>query len=235
MHNAVYWHGYFQRVFQPHLERTLQVLEKRLIPTFDGIEAEATAVQEKTFEDLMSIPVDPDMTDGSMLAEAAFEAGYDHYSGMEAVRQSLINAFAPLLFHTWEQQLIAFHRKEVLSPHEENDNRLLQVKVLQKRLNGEGLDITRMSTWASLEELKLVANTVKHADGESANRLRAVRPVLFEMDRAANTANPIWHVYPRRVYRPMSGEDLYLTLDDLHVYGRAAIAFWDEFADALAQ
>lgn len=235
MHNAKFWRGYFQRMFQPHLQRTLQVLEKRLVPTFDGIEAEATAVQEKTYEDLMSMPVDPDRTDASMLAEAAFEAGYDHYAGMSAVRQSLINAFAPLLFHTWEQQLIAFHRKEVLRPHEKNDNRLLQVKVLQQRLKGEGLDITRLPSWVRIEELKLIANTVKHADGESAERLRVVRPELFEMDRATNAVNPMGHAYPRRVYHPMSGEDLYLTLGDLCMYGRAAIAFWDEFADALAQ
>ncbi|WP_434668014.1 hypothetical protein P5W99_36580 [Paraburkholderia sp. A3BS-1L] len=235
MHNALFWRGYFERMFKPHLERTLQVLEKRLIPTFDGIEAEATAVREKTYEDLMAMPVDPDMTDESMLADAAFQAGYDHYSGMEAVRQSLINAFAPLLFHTWEEQLIGFHRKEVLRPREKNDNRLLQVKILRKRLMDEGLDVTRLSTWSSLEELKLVANTVKHADGESADRLRGVRPELFEMDRGASAANPIRHACQHRVYHPMSGEDLYLTLGDLQGYGRAAIAFWEEFADALAQ
>ncbi|WP_027820662.1 hypothetical protein [Paraburkholderia bannensis] len=233
MHNELFWSGYFRRMFQPHLERTLQVLETRLLPTFDDIEAEAKAIEEKAYADLMSLPLDPDMTDESMLAEAAFEAGYDHYSGMDTVRQALINAFAPLLYHTWEQQLIAFHRKEVLGPKEENDNRLLQVKVLQKRLMDAGLDIRRLQSWSTLEELKLVANTVKHADGESADRLKTARPDLFQINRArgVNLTTP---AYPRRVYYPMSGEDLYLTLTDLREYGHAAIAFWDEFADALA-
>jgi hypothetical protein len=31
----------------------------------------------------------------------------------------------------------------------------------------------------------------------------------------------------------MSGEDVYLTLDDLQTYGRATIDFSNEFADAL--
>jgi hypothetical protein len=48
MHNASFWRRYFQSMFKPHLERTSQVLDQRLLPTFDGIESEATALQEKT-------------------------------------------------------------------------------------------------------------------------------------------------------------------------------------------
>lgn len=233
MHNALFWRRYFQSMFRPHLERTLQVLDQRLLPTFDGIESEATALQEKTYNDMMSMPFDPDMTDESMLAEAAFVAGYEHYTGIQAVRQSLINSFAPLLYHTWEQQLLAFHRKEVLHPREERDNQLLQVKVLQKRLKAKGFDITQLATWANIDELRLVANTVKHADGDSADKLKAARPEFFEPHHANSTVTPMPLRYTPRVYRPMSGEDLYLKLDDLRAYGRATIDFWDEFADAL--
>lgn len=96
MHNASFWRRHFQSVFRPHLERTVKVLEHRLLPTFDGIEAEATALREKTYNELVSMPLDPDVVDESMLAESAFEAGYAHYSGMEAVRQSLVNSLAPI-------------------------------------------------------------------------------------------------------------------------------------------
>lgn len=173
MHNALFWRGYFQRMFKPHLERTLQVVEQRILPTFDGTEAEATALQEKTYNDLTSMPLDPDVVDESMLAEAAFEAGYAHYSGMEAVKQSLVNSFAPMLYHAWEQQLLAFHRKEVLHPKEEHNNDLLKLSVLRKRLAANGLGITQVPTWSRIDEVRLVANTVKHADGDSADDLKA--------------------------------------------------------------
>jgi hypothetical protein len=233
MYNALFWRRYFQSMFKSHLERILQVLEQRLLPTFDEIEAEATALQEKTYNELMSMPFDPDVVDEAMLAESAFEAGYAHYSGMEAVRQSLVNSFAPMLYHTWEQQLLAFHRKEVLHPEEERNNDFLKLSVLRKRLAASGFDITQLPTWPRIDQLWLVANTAKHADGDSADILKAQRPEFFE-PRHANgrlTARPFR--FSPRVYRPMSGEDLFLTMADIEAYGRATIEFWGEFAEAL--
>jgi hypothetical protein len=232
MHNASFWRRYFRGSFQPHLERVLEALEKRILPAFDEIDAEATALQEQTWNDLIAGPYDPDV-DESMLANAAFEAGYDHYAGMEAVRQSLINSFGPMLYHTWEQQLLAFHRREVLHPSEECDNALLKLQELQDRLRAEGVDITQLPTWSTITELRLVANTVKHADGDSADRLKKGRPDLFDWHHAKGDEARQPSSFIRRVYRPMSGEDLYLTLDDLQTYGHATISFWDGFADAL--
>ncbi|MGE8451064.1 MAG: hypothetical protein ACN6OP_10690 [Pseudomonadales bacterium] len=233
MHNASFWRRYFQSMFKSHLERTLQVLEQRLLPTFDGIEAEATALQEKTYNELVSMPLDPDVVDESMLAESAFEAGYAHYSGMEAVRQSLVNSFAPMIYHTWEQQLLAFHRKEVLHPKEEHNNDFLKLSVLRKRLAANGFDITQLPTWSRIDQLRLVANTVKHADGDSADNLKAQRPEFFEPHHANGKLTAMPFRYTPSVYRPMSGEDLYLTMADIQAYGRATIEFWGEFADAL--
>lgn len=234
MHNAPFWRRYFDSSFKPHLERMLQTLERRILPAFDGIEDEATALQEKTWNELMSLQGDPDM-DPSMLADAAFEAGYDHYSGIQAVKQSLINSFAPLLYHTWEQQLLSFHRREVLHPAEEHDNELLNLQVLKKRLKAEGIDITQLPTWSPINELRLMANTVKHADGNSADDLKKARPELFDSHHANSEVTPLPFRYTRRVYRPLSGEDLYLTLNDLQTYGRAIIDFWGEFADVMGR
>jgi len=232
MHNALFWRRYFRSSFQPHLERTLTALEQRVLPAFAGIEDEATAVQQQTWDELISMPADPDV-DESMLADAAFEAGYDHYCGMQAVKQSLLNAFVPILYHTWEQQLLAFHRREVLRPEEEHDDGLLNLQELRGRLEAKGLDIRKLPTWSTIRELRLVANTVKHADGESAARLKKRRPDLFEQHHANGGFVPFPFKRTPRVYRPMSGEDVYLTLDDVQTYGRATIDFWNEFADAL--
>ncbi|MCO1351643.1 hypothetical protein [Burkholderia vietnamiensis] len=233
MHNANFWRGYFRTSFKPHLERTLQVLEERLLPSFDGIEAEATALREQTYQDLVSMPIEHDAADESMLAQAAFEAGFDYYAGMDAIRQALVNSFAPMLYHTWEQQLLAFHRKEMLDPTEEHSNALLKLSVLRKRLAATGIDLSQLSTWSDIDQLRVVANTVKHADGESADILKAQRPDFFDPTRMnGQLAAMPFRVTPS-VYRPMSGEDLYLTVGDIKAYGASTIRFWDEFADAL--
>jgi hypothetical protein len=134
----------------------------------------------------------------------------------------------------WEQQLLTFHRREILHPAEQRDNDLLSLRELRARLDTVGVDICRLATWASIKELKLVANTVKHADGDSADRLKKQRGELFEPEHANRAMLPLpVPACTRRIYLPMSGEDLYLTLEDLKAYGNATIRFWDEFADAL--
>lgn len=235
MHNATFWRRYFKSSFVPHLERTLDALECRILPAFSEIEEEATAVQRATHDEFMSRPADPDADPfvvSETAAEAAFEAGFDHYSGMQAVKQSLLNSLAAILYHAWEQQLLTFHRREVLRPEEEGDNQLLQLKVLQKRVEATGVDITLLPAWATIEELRLVANTVKHADGVSADQLKQRRQELFEQ-HGVDCNLELTIPYRRRVYKPLSGEDIYLTLADLRLYGRATISFWEEFADAL--
>lgn len=233
MHNAKFWRRYFGTTFKPHLERTLQVLEQRLLPSFDGIEAEATALREQTYQELLSTPIEHDAADGSMFADAAFEAGFDYYAGMDAIRQALVNSFAPMLYHTWEQQLLAFHRREVLQPSEEHSNPLLKLSVLRKRLAAGGLDISQFSTWSHIDQLRVVANTVKHADGDSADILKAQRPEFFDATRGNGQLAAMPFRVTRSVYRPMSGEDLYLNVADIKAYGAATIKFWDELADGL--
>jgi len=235
MHNALFWRRYFRNVFVPHLERILQVLELRLLPTFDGLEEEATAIQEKTYQELVSMLFNPDEVDESMLAESAFDAGHSHYSGMLAVRQSLINSFVPMLYHTWEQQLLAFHRKEILHPNEEHENAFLRLSVMRRRLATKGVDVTKLPSWSNIDQLRLVANTVKHADGESADSLKALRPEFFDHHRANGSTVPSPFQYIPNVYQPMSGEDLYLTLADIQSYGSSTVAFWEEFANALEE
>ncbi|WP_252836615.1 hypothetical protein [Burkholderia glumae] len=121
----------------------------------------------------------------------------------------------------------------LLHPKEEHKNKFLRVDVLQTRLMDIGFDITQLSTWSTIDQLRILANTVKHADGGAGDQLKARRPEFFAPQHAKTEMVAMPFRYTRSVYRPMSGEDLYLTMADLRSYGRAAIDFWDEFADAL--
>ncbi|KVX93186.1 hypothetical protein WL09_03895 [Burkholderia ubonensis] len=239
MHNAAFWRKHFENVFIPHIGRLVETLNTRLLPAFASIAHEASKIQEDTYNELMAMPVeyDPDFgymeVDGFELNEAALQAGVDHYLGMSSVRQAILNSYAPLLYHTWEQQLLTFHRREVLHPNEQHDNKLLSVRELRRRLDAQGLYISALPTWAVLDELQLVANVAKHADGTSADKLKGLRPDLFEPD-IGNTGrdSPRIRSTPR-VYMPFSGDDLYVKATDLHTYGSAAVSFWTELPVAL--
>lgn len=231
MFNGQFWACHFQRTFAPHLSRLLEVLEQRLLPTFGTIDKEADAKSNAEWERLMLLPGDPDQ-DPSVLADHAFDIGLMHYQAMYNIRQSLLNIYASALYHAWEQQLLEFIRREVLQPAEEHDNSLLNLKTALNRLKVAGLDISKFSCWPKIIELRLVTNTVKHADGASADELKLRRPDLFEHpDLKEFTLSTFNHV--PRVYTPLSGDDVYVTIEELRAYCTALVEFWSELADSL--
>jgi hypothetical protein len=233
MHNSLFWTSHFQRSFVPHLERLDRTFQRRLLPIFSDLSAEAEQVQKDSYDRLNSLPGGDDF-DPAWPAEMAEEEAVDHYLGMSAVRQTLMNAFAPILYHAWEQQLLAFHRREVLHPREEHEPKLISLKVLEERLLSKGLNIRSLPSWSTIDELKHVANTIKHADGPSAEIVKEKYPVLFEDPALSDVNWPKFNYHPR-VYSPLSGDDVFVREADISRYAAALIQFWSEFADLLAE
>lgn len=232
MHNHEFWGRHFRRVFIPHLRRLLEVLEVRFLPTLGTIGDEASALQEKTYRELCEMPGDGD-GDLSEFAEAAHDLALEFYSGMASVQQAVLNAYAPILYHTWEQQLLTFHRREILHPLEENDKRFMRWDVLIERLERCGLVLEALPSWGTIDELRLVANAVKHADGTSADALRARFPRYFDDPSLVEGITLRIGTKPR-VYLPLSGDDIYLRLENLRRFVGALVDFWSEFEAALA-
>jgi hypothetical protein len=202
------------------------------LPAFGDLAAEAEQMQDEALDRFNKIPTGEDC-DPSWPAAMAHEEALEHYLGMCAVRQTLLNAFTPILYHTWEQQLLAFHRRAVLHPSEEHEPKLLSLKVLDERLACNGLNLQSLTSWPIIEELKHVANTVKHADGPSAEIVKTRYPILFDNPALGDFDTPKF-TYRPRVYSPLSGDDVYVREDDLRRYTGALITFWSEFANALA-
>ena len=56
------------------------------------------------------------------------------------------------------------------------------------------VDLTQFPSWPVIEELRLVANTAKHAEGQSADQLRRIRPEIFHSPIIRNDPNwPPFH------------------------------------------
>jgi hypothetical protein len=233
MHNHEFWGRHFRRVFIPHLRRLLEVLEVRFLPTLGTIEDEASALQEKAYQDLCEMLCDGN-GDPSEFADAAQDLALEFYSGMTSVRQAVLNAYAPILYHTWEQQLLTFHRREILHPQEENDKRFMRWDVLIERLGQCGIVLEVLRSWATIDELRIVANAVKHADGTSADVLRERFPRYFDDPDLVEGITLRIGTKPR-VYLPLSGDDIYLRLENLRRFVEALVEFWSEFEVALAK
>jgi hypothetical protein len=231
--NHHFWAHYFRSEFAPQLSAMVEVLEKRLLPAFANIEAEAEQVPQAEWDAAMSSPGTGDENPADF-AEAAQDAGVSHYMLLDGIRQGVINLFAAGLYHAFEQQVLMFLRLEVLPWGKENDAELFKIDEFKKRLKEAGVDITALPSWTVVDELRLVANTVKHGEGASALQLHRLRPKMFHhppvdfgpMTAAFQRATP-------RVFQPLAGEDVYVSLSDVQRYRDAVIAFWAELSEAM--
>lgn len=190
-----------------------------------------------------------DMSDA---AELAHDEGLAHYERMTGVRQGLLNLATAGVYHLFEQQVALFVRKELITPHEEHNadfmTRLLKparvMSEFEERLLAEGIEYAALPSHPLLDELRLVANVVKHGSGSSAEQLRARQPLLFvhpllrETDWAKRPSP--WPLAagtrpPRLVDRPLAGNDIYVTAEEFQQYAAGVIACWAELATALSE
>jgi hypothetical protein len=207
-------------IFLPQLRALRDAIFERVLPAFEGIESEAEKIEREVFQQLCANA--NEYSDESHLAELAFNAGLEHYEQMTATRQTVINTFTITISHLFEQQrhLLSF---DTLLDRERNSRQ--RDRRFSEFLESRGVDCTKFIHRAKLEELDLVANVAKHAEGQSAERLRALRPELFVAPSIRDdpfldspTVTP--------VNRPLMGEDLFVQPDDLRAYLEAIESFW---------
>ena len=217
-----FWIEAIQTEFIPQINYIADVLKERLLPNINNevIEEESEKITAEKWEEFMSQPGTGEEDPGDFV-DPALNAGISHFGLMMGIRQGLLNLFAIALYHAFEQQMMLFHRKNVLNYNEENDPKLFTIPKFKRRLQHLGIKIDDLASWQKIEELRLVANTVKHAEGGSSNKLRDIRSDLFKdpnmSDISMYSAPPI--------FQPLFGDGLYLSLKDIEDYRDHLVRF----------
>lgn len=112
----------------------------------------------------------------------------------------------------------------------------MKVTVFREQLLANGIDIFSFHSWNKIEELRVVSNSVKHAEGTSASMLRKMRPDMFKHPMLRNQPEmDLMHSAVYRVYMPMAGDDIFVLQDDLSEYKDALVNFWNEFIVACSE
>lgn len=207
------------RIFLPQLASLRETIFTRVLTAFDGLEAEADEIQRGTLERLEATA--NEYSDGADIAEAAFDAGLEHYALITGARQTVINALAVALSHLFEQQR---HLLTLRTLVDSEPNSRQREKNFSEFLATHGIDRTMFIHQAKLEELDLVANVAKHAEGQSAERLRTLRPELLVPPSIRGDSTLASPVGP--INRTLMGEDLYVQPDHLRDYFDAVESFW---------
>ena len=170
---------------------------------------------------MLQAPIGEDRGPGmDVLAERTEEEGINFYLTVRSLRQGLVNLFAVALYELFLQHLMVLHRRELLGIHKENDQKLYRVDEAWERLRESGIDVEKFRARRKVKELRLVANTVKHAEGLAAEDLRKLRPDLFILPNST-------------LFKPLLGENFFVRPEDIASYTDAIAEFWEELAIAL--
>ena len=202
-----------------------------VIPAFGNLDERADEVDEQYYDKSGSQPawnnVDVDM---ASVAEAADDKSLSWYQMMTSLRQSMLNLLAAGLFHLTEQQLAMVCRDGGFTMGPPKDTQLGEVK--RWYITHLHLDLETLPSWPLIDELRLVANAVKHAEGAATQQLRGRRPELFrdpafeEMYKEFD-AEGIDRTFGT-VAAPLSGEEFFVSEKLLDSYAKAAESFFGE-------
>lgn len=214
-----------------------------VIPAFSNINERAERIAEEYYAQAANQPAG-EYEDGDLggAAEEAQDEGIAFYETMTSVRQTMLNLLAAGLFHLVEQQLAELCRDSAAfcdSPALPKETKLGVVS--SWFADYFLLDLTRLNNWPLLDELRLLANTVKHAEIKQTQLLRERRPELFrspaslELDKFLDDDDISYAKehpdYGRRpVLQPLAGADLYVSENLLQTYSDGIEHFFKEIA-----
>ena len=215
---------FWKPLIEKHKEE-LSLVEKYYIRSkdiFNNIEKEANDYANSLYK---RYPATED-TDLLSVAEWAFEKGIEMYETLSAMKSTHLLMTIVMLYHIWEQQLIRFTINE-LEHYLEFDEKFLKFEEVQKIFELHGVDIKKTEAWEKIKELKLLANTIKHAEGYSATELRKIRPDFFKVDVIIGDVDIL--ELNRAVL--LDGDSLQVNERDLMEYINAVRSFWDEMPE----
>jgi len=195
---------YLQYVVLEQLDALAVQGVSRVLAGFTNIDAEAEQYAESMFDSYLEAVGEGNPAE---FAEEARDQGVQYFILLSELRQSLINLLAVAIYHLFEQ-----HRDQVFR--------------LVREAGGTPPGLEGLDAWTKVDELRLVANTVKHAEGSSAEQLRTKRPDLFVAPLVR--ASPVEeNVLRKRRENPLGGTDLFLAVSDLHSYCDGIRELWE--------
>lgn len=202
------------------------VFRERIVTAFATLPEDAEKAMVREMERLSAIVMFDDPGDA---AQQAVDVASEYYAAVDSVRQGILNLMVAGLYHLLEQQA-AYSLETALPKSARPAKQDYPIERLTVAMREQGIDLKRLPSWSLIEELGLIANSVKHGDGRSAKRLRVIQPDLFRVFQ-----NPFSSLHIRRdlPIRPLVGEGLTLTAEHFECYVRVTKGFWEELIAAL--
>ncbi len=206
-----------------------------LLPAFGDIDERARKMRTEHFNWAIRQPAGEYEIDMADIAETAQQLSYDWWNTMTCLRQSMLNLWAAGLFHLAGQQRAVLSRDGIFRGAT-CDTKIAAVKTwYQEKLY---INFEALPSWPQINQMRLVANTVKHGEGGSADELRSIRPELCFEPFPAEYYEHLGIDTNARIAgagsaAPLAGDDFFVTEKILREYAEATLQFFSEVAAAL--
>jgi len=235
MKAQLYLHDSLRSKYREPYRLYIDTYTKRIGPVFDNIEEEAEQIANEHFRG-MGAYFNPDYHDEGDFAEAAWEKGLEHYEGLSLIRYNTKLMWISTMYQFWEQQVRKFLFEEISRTHkmyDKNNNEITfkrfcrrgieQIKEVFLKFN---YDLETLTVWSDIDELRLLANVIKHGDGGSASQLEQLKPSFF---RSYVSDSNLLELYKSTLTEIV----LNIAESDFLRYGNALIKFWDELPERM--
>lgn len=204
---------------------------ERIQPIFANAEAEAKEYGKQLWNEIMSRPCTEDTyVDPGDYVDAVQEKEIERYSMLELMHYRNLVSWISNMCQVWEQQLLSF----VLNEAETEGIRYDPAEV--KRGFGFAKDVfelhqqpfEKLASWEKIRELRLLVNTIKHAEGDSEQKLRKIRPDFF-VQNFFGTDYDMTSLY----HTTLLETTLAVTEADFIAYYDALVQFWNELPERM--
>lgn len=232
----LYLYPKLRKRFQKPYDYYMDVYIKKVAVVFNNLEEEANEVAQSYYEDLGQY-FDPDRHDYEDYADLAFEKGLEYYEAVSLVRYNNKLMWISTIYQFWEQQVRKFLYDEISqSGYTLFDEKGKEIDFRRYCANGVreikeefisfGQNLEELECWSTIEELRLLANVIKHGEGGAATKLEKLRPDFFKSEITESNL--------MKSYRTVLNEQVLNIKDsDFMKYKEALQSFWGELPERL--
>jgi hypothetical protein len=212
----------------------LRVLENAF-SAFAAIEEKAEKLRMSELEQLQGVGA-KELIDSGLIDEPddvfrmAASAADDYLIHELDLRQGIVNLFAVGLCHLFEQHIAQAVKLGVIPIAGKFERKFSWIK-FKAAARKSGIILDKFDCYHDVTELRDVANCAKHGEGPACENLRKSCPRL--LGEFAKINEDIVGLQMLGVTKPLFGEGLCVTHQDVVRYGNAIRQFWRELESAI--
>lgn len=220
--------------FKKSYELFIDTYTNKIATQFLNIEHEANKISEEYYKELGKY-FNPECDDPGDYAELAWEKGLDYYEGLSLMKYNTKMMWISTVYQFWEQQVRRFLYEEICNTHTIYNKNGSEcgykgfctrgIDDIKDEFLWFNYDLVLKKSWKEINELRLLANVIKHGDGWSAKELQKLKPEYFQ-DEFQNNRLELYKT-------TLNDEVLNIQEEDFVRYCKSLIGFWDEIPEYL--